>query len=308
MSEYDLHCHSTCSDGADTPEALVRLAAAGGLAGIALTDHDTTLGVEPAMAEGRRLGVEVIPGVEITCEERAFECHLLGYWVDLDPECELQQLLANMRRSRTQRAREILRRLRALGVDITEAEVVQLHGPHAVGRPHIAAALVEKGYAPTVRLAMRRYLGKTSPAYVPRLRVTPEEGVAAIRASGGVAVYAHPGIVGLDPIIERLVPVGLAGLEAHYPEHTEADTARYAGMAHRLGLVVTGGSDYHGLRGSRHVPLGAVSVDRNVVEALAALRLQGMSRIPSPLGEDAIAVPESAVLGGRPAPGGCRLG
>lgn len=294
MSEYDLHCHSTCSDGSDTPEQIVRLAAASGLAGVALTDHDTTLGVEAATPEGQRLGIEVIPAVEITSEERAFECHLLGYWVDLDPESELQRLLANMRRNRIERAREILRRLRALGLDVTEAEVVQLGGPHAVGRPHIAAALVRKGYAPTVRLAMRRYLGKASPAYVPRRRITPEDAVAAIRASGGVVVYAHPGIVGMDSIIERLAALGLAGLEAHYPEHTDADTAKYVDMARRLGLVITGGSDYHGIRGSRHVPLGAMSVDHDTVAALADRRSKAKSRIPSADAEYGIPVPESA--------------
>jgi hypothetical protein len=267
MARFDLHTHTHCSDGRLSPTELVSAAKEASVDGIAITDHDTTAGVAEAMEAGEELGVRVISGVEMTSEESAFECHILGYFVN-HAEGDLQALLQKTRRARVDRAREMLRRLRQMDLDVSEAEVVQLHGPGAVGRPHIASLLASKGYAPTVRQAMRRYLSKRSPAYVPRMKLSPEEVVGAIRADGGAPVFAHPGLMGMDELIARLVPVGLAGVEAYYPEHSEADVARYAAMAKDLDLVATGGSDFHGLESSRHASLGDAYVDEETLEEL----------------------------------------
>jgi hypothetical protein len=268
MTGYDLHVHTTASDGGDSPAEVVRQAALVGLAGVAITDHDTTLGIPEAVSVGREVGVDVIAGVEMTSEETAFECHILGYFVSLGGA--LDGVLADMRRARVERAREMLRRLRVLGFDVSEGEVVQLLGPTAVGRPHLAALLVRKGYAPSVREAMRHHLSKRSPAYVARKKLLPEEVVDAIVSDGGVAVFAHPGLVGMDGLIERLLPRGLAGVEAYHPEHTTEDTARYVALAKRLGLVVTGGSDYHGKLSSRSAPLGSLTTPADAVAELRA--------------------------------------
>ncbi|MBP7561285.1 MAG: PHP domain-containing protein [Armatimonadetes bacterium] len=281
MARYDLHTHTDRSDGRCTPTELVRAALDASLAGIAVTDHDTTAGVAEALAAGSELGLEVIPGVEMSSEESVFECHILGYFVPSEGG-ELQELLVATRRARVERAREMLRRLRRMGLDVSESEVVQLNGPGAVGRPHIAALLANKGYAPTVRQAMRRYLGKQSPAYVPRLKLTPEEVIEAIIGDGGVPVFAHPGIMGMDAVIPRLASAGLVGLEVYYPEHTEADVARYEAMADELGLIATGGSDFHGRGSSRPVELGEASVEAEVVERLREhSRPRGRGRLPS---------------------------
>lgn len=274
MGRYDLHTHTDRSDGRLSPAALVRAAHEASLAGLAITDHDTTAGVDEAMAAGRALGVEVIAGVEMTSEESVFECHILGYFVNCRAG-ELQELLEETRHARVERAREMLRRLRQMGLDVTEGEVVDLHGPGAVGRPHIAALLASKGYAPTVRQAMRRYLSKTSPAYVPRMKLGPEQVVRAIREDGGAPVFAHPGLMGMDALIPRLAEVGLAGIEVYYPAHTAGDVARYGAMAEELGLIATGGSDYHGPGSSRPVQLGEASVEGTVVG-----RLREQSRPP----------------------------
>lgn len=267
MARYDLHTHTDRSDGRCSPTDLVRAARDAGLAGIAVTDHDTTAGVAEAMAAGEQLGIEVISGVEMTSEESVFECHILGYFVPHDGG-RLQELLGSSRRARVERAREMLRRLRRMGLDVSESEVVQLRGAGAVGRPHIAAVLVSKGYAPTVRQAMRRYLSRRSPAYVPRMKLTPEEVIEAIATDGGVPVFAHPGIMGMDAMLPRLVAAGLVGLEVYYPEHSASDVARYEALAQDLGLVATGGSDFHGAGTSRPVELGQASVEADVVERL----------------------------------------
>lgn len=269
MRRYDLHVHTTASDGRDTPEEVVRKAHGAGLAGIAITDHETTAGVGAAEAAGAETGVHVVPAVEISCDLGPFECHLIGYFIHWG-DGPLEELLSVVRRARVERARAMIGRLRAQGLEVTEHEVVTLEGARAVCRPHIAAVLVAKGYARTVREAIRLYLSKRSPAYVPRLKLTPEEAVDAIRSAGGAPVYAHPALTGMDSVIEDLVPRGLVGLEVHYPDHTPADTRKYAEMAERLHLVATGGSDYHGEDAGNQAALGSVSVPGEVVEQLRA--------------------------------------
>lgn len=264
---YDLHVHTTASDGVETPEAVVRAARDAGLAGIAVADHDTTAAVPAALAAGEALGLEVIAGVEVTANAPIYECHILGYFVS-PTGGPIQERLAALRHARVERAREILRRLREAGLEVSEAEVVRASGPKAVQRSDIARLLVAKGYAAEVRAAMRTYLSKGTAAYVPAPSLPPAEAVATIRADGGAAVLAHPGITGQDSLLEGLVEAGLVGLEVRHPAHTDEHVAKYEELARRYGLIATEGSDYHGAESKWRIAIGPYGVDRATLDAL----------------------------------------
>ncbi len=267
MGRADLHAHTTASDGTYSPRELVRAARERGLAAVGVCDHDTTLGVPEALAEGEKQGVIVVPGVELSCEERAFEVHILGYFVDINSPA-LQSTLRNLRRQRVSRIRRILAKLERLGIRIGFDEVMKKAEHGAVGRPHVAAVLHERGYGESQRDSFRKYLSKGGPAYVPRRRLSPEEAVTLIRTAGGVPVFAHPGIVGLDELIEQLAARGLRGVEVWHSDHTPEMAEKYQALADRLGLLATGGSDSHGPGSSRAYELGSVTVPVEVVDAL----------------------------------------
>jgi len=239
---------------------------------LALTDHDTTDGLAEAIAAGRTYGVEVIPGVEINTDVDAYEVHILGYFIDLaDPA--FQAFLRRMRDGRLRRAEEMVRKLAALGVTVEWARVQRIAAGAAVGRPHIARALVEAGRVDTPQEAFERYLGRNGPAYVARLKLAPEEAVEVIARHGGVPVLAHPGWEASGPVIDRvpkLVAHGLAGIEVYYPDHTPEMLAAYLAMVRRYGLVATGGTDFHGGAFATRVQLGSVPVPPEVVPALRA--------------------------------------
>lgn len=262
----DLHAHTTASDGTLSPRELVRLAAQVGVASLAITDHDTVEGVADALDEAARLGIEVIPSVELSTDVPGTEVHILGYFVQWE-EKWFRAFLSRLRSDRVARAQEMVRKLDALGVPVTFEEVAR-HAEGAIGRPHVARALVERGYVKTFDEAFDRYLGRNSPAYVERARFTPEEAVGMIRRAGGVPVFAHP-LSGGDPErIKALVEVGLMGIEAYYPEHTPSQTEFFVALARRFGLVVTGGSDYHGAWVGSGAPLGSQYVPPQAVEEL----------------------------------------
>lgn len=239
---------------------------------LGLTDHDSTDGVDEALAAGRTYRVDVIPGVEINTDVDAHEVHVLGYFVDHTQE-EFQAFLRRMRAGRLVRAQQMVEKLRALGVPVEWARVEAIAAGAAVGRPHVARALVEARRVGSPQEAFERYLGRSGPAYVPRLRVTPEEAVAVITRAGGVPVLAHPGWAASGPVIARvpdLVEHGLAGIEVYYPDHTPAMVEMYLEVARRYGLVVTGGTDFHGGGLATRAPLGSVPVPPEVVPALRA--------------------------------------
>jgi 3',5'-nucleoside bisphosphate phosphatase len=251
MSRLDLHLHTTHSDGSLPPAAVLALAHKAGVTALAITDHDITTGIPEALQAGASLGIEVIPGVEISSRFGESELHILGYFLDWQDQA-LHARLAELRASRHDRNPQIIERLRTLGHDITYDEVRELAGTESVGRPHIARVLMNKGYVKTAKEAFDRFLAQDKPAYVPRQLPDPAEAMAWIRAAKGVPVLAHPlwakqDTEGLFTLCKRLKAEGLGGMEVHYSTHNPKQTAGLLDIAKRLDLLVTGGSDFHGL-------------------------------------------------------------
>jgi predicted metal-dependent phosphoesterase TrpH len=278
----DLHTHSTASDGLLAPAALVDEARTRGVGLLAVADHDTTAGVNEAVAAGRDRGVEVWPAVELSCDVDAGEVHVLGYLVVPDLPW-FQQLLGRLRDGRERRAERMVEKLAALGVVVAFARVRALANGGAIGRPHVARALLEAGHVKTVNEAFERFIGRAGPAYVERVKVTPVQAVQVIRAAGGLAVLAHPGWGGHDALIPELVAAGLDGIEVYYPDHTPDQVRHYNGLAERHGLLVTGGTDFHGGGLATRVPVGGQYVPEAVVEPLrrAAARRAPSAQAPS---------------------------
>jgi predicted metal-dependent phosphoesterase TrpH len=259
-STLDLHLHTTFSDGTRTPEETVAEAARRGVRLIALTDHDEVGGVASAQAEGARLDVTVVAGVEINTELGREDVHILGYGFPLDSPV-LRAGLAARREGRLVRARRIVGRLAVLGHPIALDEVLRIAGHGSVGRPHVAQALVEAGHVPDMGVAFDRFIGNRGPAYVPRDAFTPEQAIDLIHAAGGLAGVAHPGKLG-DPvrILRRLLEHGIDTLEVYHSDHSAHVTERMGRWARQYGLIITGGSDSHGPGGTRVVPIGGVVI------------------------------------------------
>lgn len=286
---YDLHTHSTYSDGTTSIEANVRDALAIGLAGLGVTDHDTTAPFDDAMAAADGTGLEIVPGTEFSAELDGFSVHVLGYWFD-PADADLVAELARLRNEREDRARAIVAKFVGLGVDLDIERVRQLAGDAPIGRPHIAQAVVETGAAPDLRTVFDTWLADGGPAYVEKHAVSPVRAVELLTAAGGVAVLAHPGLYGaavepgrdtsgdgraLGPglaaeAVEAMAAAGLAGIEADHPDHTEDHRRRYRDLAAALGLEITAGSDYHG--DGKENPLGSATTSSAIVERLRARR------------------------------------
>ncbi|GAC1450480.1 MAG: PHP domain-containing protein [Ktedonobacterales bacterium] len=246
------------------------LAHSQGLDLIALTDHDSTEGVAEALAAGERVGLTVIPGIEVNTDlPRGGEAHMLGYYVDRDQPA-FRQTLTTLRDARERRGERMVERLRAQGLDISWERVRALAGG-AVGRPHVAQALIEQGYASSVSDAFERWLGRGRPGYVARMKLSPEDAVRFIRSASGVPVLAHPAdIPDLEQtIVPSLVAAGLLGLECYYGEYDDATVRHLADLAASHGLIVTGGTDYHG-PGLHPTPLGGRFVPPEAAERLRA--------------------------------------
>lgn len=266
---YDLHTHSTASDGVYSPRDLVTRAKEAGLAGIALTDHDTLGGLAEAAGAGAELGVEVVPGVELTSYAGRTEVHIVGLFVDAagaDPEA--LDKVAALRGRRRERMLEMIAKLDELGVHVAPEDVsVLAPDDTAVGRPHLATALVRAGHVADESEAFERYLGNSSPAYVPKTRLTPEEAIRLVGRLGGLAVFAHPGVSRIDGRLAEFKDVGLGGLEVWHPKHGPSDVERYSRLAETHGLAPSGGSDFHG-PGRTEAPLGCFKLGREVLENL----------------------------------------
>ncbi len=264
MTQADLHAHTTASDGQLTPVALVELAREIGLETIAITDHDTTAGITAAQAAAPP-GFRVIPGVELSAEDANGDVHMLGYHLDITHEV-FQRRLEEFRIRRYHRAQAMVDKLATLGIQLDWQRVEAQADGGAIGRPHIARAMMEAGYVASVKEAFERYISNDGPGYVSRQRLSPEESIEMIHMAGGVAVLAHPIFVAdYAVMIERLRPAGLDGIEVAYPNHSPELEAELREIAQRHGLLITGGSDFHGpnipgkaMLGSVHAPSGSL--------------------------------------------------
>jgi len=281
----DLHTHSTASDGKLYPAELMRHAQAVGIEVIALTDHDTLSGLEEASEEAARIGVELIPGVEISAENKPGTLHMLGYYVD-PSDAELMETLSWLRGGRDDRNHIILSKLAELGCPLEWDEVAALAGGESMGRPHIATAMVNRGYVSSFNDAFDRYLGKGAAAYTDRDKMTPEIAIKCIRSAGGLPVLAHPQTLSLSDdelsdLLSRLTSMGLAGVEVYYYSHSEEETALYTSLARRYGLIVTGGSDFHGpgmIETRLGVGRGNMKIPKSIADDLKQLHQKGSPR------------------------------
>jgi hypothetical protein len=268
MTGIDLHTHSTASDGTLSPAELVREAGKCGLRAVALTDHDTTNGLQEAIEAGRSEGVELIPGCELSVDYPRGHMHILGLWLPAHPEI-VRQKLAYLRERRHSRNERIISKLRKLGLDIDYGQVKSLAGDASVGRPHIARVLVGRGYADSVQAAFDRYIGPGGKAYVPKDKLKPGEAIEVLKREKATVILAHPYSLELEDAelrseIAKLQELGLDGVEVLYPEHGERQTESYRAICRDLDLLQSGGSDFHGSvkadialgsgRGGLHVP------------------------------------------------------
>lgn len=259
----DLHSHSTASDGALTPEGVIESAVLAGLSAIALTDHDTLGGVPAAQRAAAASGIRVVPGVELSTVAGEREVHVLGLHIATVEAMESE--LASFRGSRRTRAEEIVAKLNVLGVPITSAMVFAEAGEGAVGRPHVARALIAGGWVRDQREAFDRYLGAGRPANVEKMKMSIADGIRMIHEHGGLAIIAHPGADGRRELVEPLVALGIDGLEVRHPGHSAEDMRRIAALVEFLGLVPSGGSDWHGATLGTRV-LGGMKVPMSFLE------------------------------------------
>lgn len=248
----DLHAHTTASDGSLTPRQLVERAARQGVKALAITDHDTLDGLAEAFSAGQEFGVEIVPGLEISAEFPIGTMHILGYYIDTESQLLLENL-AMLRQARNTRNPRIIKKLQELGLDITLAEVEEVAGGEVVGRPHFARVMIAKGYVQTANEAFEKYLAKGAPAYFDKARLDPQVALEVIKKAGGVSVLAHPYQLKtksneeLTKIIADLKMMGLDGLEVIYSRHSTQQVADYQALAQHYDLLVTGGSDFHGV-------------------------------------------------------------
>jgi predicted metal-dependent phosphoesterase TrpH len=272
VSQVDLHVHSTASDGKLSPEDIIGKAAELGLKVISLTDHDSVEGIIPALKAAEAFPHLIfIPGVEISTDMPDGEAHVLGYFIDYTSR-ELESTLERFRNSREGRARGMIARLNDMGIDIDWQRVQEIAGDGSMGRPHIAQAMLEKGYIASFEEAFKEYIGHGGPAYVEREKMTPEEAVALILRSGGLPVLAHPFTVKEpEALVIKLKAGGLLGIEAYYKDNTPEETEATLDLAKRYGLIATGGSDFHGIADSNDAMLGSVAVPIEAAEQLIAL-------------------------------------
>ena len=268
----DLHTHSTVSDGLLSPAELVHEAAAAGITYFAITDHDSTDGLaEAQQAAAQYPGLTLIPGIELSTDIPEGEAHILGYLLDIENP-ELQATLASFRDDRLGRAMQMVENLGKLGVPVSWERVTEIAGDGAIGRPHIAQALMEAGHVPTIREAFDRYISNDGPAYAGRRKMPPEEAIDLIRQYGGMAALAHPKET---PKVESLLPgwveAGLVGMEVYYGLYPDDLRAHLKALADQHGLLALGGSDYHGPGRAAECPLGGSNTPLEAGESLLAL-------------------------------------
>jgi len=274
-SYVDLHIHSTFSDGAFTPEEIVKHASRMGLAAIAITDHDNTDGTFSAIRAGKKWEVEIVPGVELSVEPESpkdEEIHILGYYIDWQDE-NFQEKLRHFREVRRERAYQILEKLGHLGIKIDPQQLFEFAGKGSIGRMHVAKILKEEGFVNYLQEAFDLYLAYGKPAYVPKLRLPSQAALDLISRIGGISVIAHPLYGGNSKeIIQKLKSLGLDGIEVYYTNHTPEDVERFQSWAKVFGLLITGGSDCHGGTIDEEILIGSQKISYDVLEKLKEYR------------------------------------
>jgi len=255
----DLHVHTNCSDGIYSPQEIVAQAGAAGLKTIAITDHDSIDGHLKLGELAAASTVEVIPGIEFSTDLPANEVHILGYFIDIR-HAALTSKLAAIAADRISRTQKMVAKLNELGYAICYERVLKLAGTGTVGRPHVAAALVDAGYFSDMAEVFHTVLGKNKPAYVPHYKMKPGETITLIEQAGGIPVLAHPGQVGDEGIVGEVIKLGIKGLEVYHPSHTKEQETKYLSVARQAGLLVTGGSDFHGFSGRIPERLGELYI------------------------------------------------
>ena len=282
MARADLHIHSTASDGRYNPAEIVHMAVAAGLTIIALTDHDTVDGLIPALEAAREFPeLTVIPAVELSTDTYSGEIHVLGYFIDFTNQ-EFRASLERMRNSRANRAKKMVLKLKELGCNIELERIKEIAGNGALGRAHIAQALLEKGYITSFKEAFTKYIGHGCPAYVVREKLTPVEAVKLVIKANGIPVLAHP-YTALNPeeVIKELKTVGLEGMEVYYAGYLPSEMNILLNMAEKYELIPTGGTDYHGIDATSDITIGGTDVPNQCVEKLVALAGRRGLKTPS---------------------------
>ncbi len=268
----DLHIHTHYSDGLDSPEVVVRKAVDQKLLTIAITDHDSVAGITDAIvAASKYENFKIVPGVELSTMNKGQDIHILGYFIDYKSPL-LHKQLKELRQAKMTRNQLIIDRLNQLGIKITldQVNAKAIMADTRVGRPHIAQVLYEKSVVKSIDEAFSKYLGENGLAYVETESISPEEGIDIIKKAGGAAVIAHPGIYNDEPLLKRLIDYGLDGIEVYHPDHNRQTTSTLKNLAKKNSLIITAGSDYHGLRDYQpfHARIGSYTVPSSHVEQL----------------------------------------
>ncbi len=264
---YDLHIHTSASDGIFSPSEVICQAYEIGLAGLAITDHDTVdgLGEARSFIQKEGLNLEFIPGIEMNTELNGREIHILGYFIDYSNSSLLYRL-REIKKARFTRAHKMVGRLSDMGIKVELKQVEEIAQGDIIARPHIAQALVDNNYAATVEEAFDKYIGKGRPAYVNRYKFLPAEAIELVKTAGGISVLAHPGLIGDDNMIDNIVRLGIEGIEVFYPEHDTGQIAEYSRICREKKLLLTGGSDFHGYdRDSSRGKLGSCGINAELM-------------------------------------------
>ncbi|MFW5976516.1 MAG: PHP domain-containing protein, partial [Bacillota bacterium] len=253
----DLHLHTTASDGSMTPEKLIKKAVELDYEAIAITDHDTVRGIEPALKTAYKYSLEVIPGIEINTEYKNHEVHILGYYIDYKHQ-KLKKSLNYLKEKRKNRVKKILDRLTNMNIKIKYEDIEKISQGGTVGRAHIARAMINKNYINSWEEAFEKYIGIGAPAYVRRDKFNPQKTINLIKKIGGIPVLAHPGLINNDDIVKNIIDMGISGLEVYYYEHSQKEIKKYKKLANANNLVTTGGSDDHGPENKDGLRLGKI--------------------------------------------------
>jgi 3',5'-nucleoside bisphosphate phosphatase len=266
MKFADLHMHTDASDGTHPVERVIDESVKAGLSCIAITDHDTVSSIAPAIEIARQKDIEVIPAIEFTCEFNGSEVHILGYLIDHKNQELLSQLVV-LRQNRIERIYKIVDKLKAAGVELDPQSIFRLSNNGTIGRLHVARAMVKEAKVGSIYEAFQRYIGDSGPAYVLGFRLSPVDVIRTIVGAGGIPVLAHPYLLRNDDLIPEFIHYGIRGLEIYYPEHSQSMVNFYLQLAREHGLLVTGGSDYHG-SAKPDVKVGSIKIPYELVQKL----------------------------------------